>query len=125
MSQILFMAYPKCTTCQKAERWLKDHRVQYENRHIVENRPTAKELKHWHKLSTKPLKSFFNTSGLVYKALALKDKLPQLDEASQLEILASDGMLVKRPLLIGENFVLIGFKEKEWSEKLLATESKA
>ena len=119
MSEILFLEYPKCTTCQKARKWLEENGVRFKARHIVEDRPDADELKTWLAQSGKPLKSFFNTSGLKYKALGLKDKLPQLDEDEQIALLASDGMLVKRPILAGEDFVLAGFREKEWQEKLL------
>lgn len=114
MKKILFIHYPKCTTCQKAKKWLDDHHVDYEERHIVENRPTAEELKLWVSLSGKDIKSFFNTSGLKYKNLGLKDKLPQMDSEEKYQLLASDGMLVKRPLLVGNSFVCPGFKEAEW-----------
>lgn len=114
---MLFVHYPKCTTCQKAKKWLDDRGVAYEARHIVENHPTAEELKEWHEKSGLPLKRFFNTSGLKYKELQLKDKLPNMTEEEQLELLATDGMLVKRPVLVGEDFVLTGFKETEWEKK--------
>ena len=113
-----FICYPKCTTCQKAKKWLDDNNIEYKLRDIKEENPTLEELTEWYKTSGLPLKKFFNTSGLLYKSMALKDKLPALSEEEQLKLLASDGMLVKRPLLIGENFVLVGFKEKEWSERL-------
>lgn len=116
---VLFLEYPKCSTCQKAKKWLDDHGVTYENRHIKEQNPSAAELKEWHGRSGRPLKKFFNTSGLVYKALELKDKLPDMTEQEQYDILSTDGMLVKRPLIIGEDFVLIGFKEAEWEKALL------
>ena len=119
MSEILFLEYPKCTTCQKARKWLEENGIRFKARHIVEDRPNADELKTWLAQSGKPLKSFFNTSGLKYKALGLKDKLPQLGEDEQIALLASDGMLVKRPLLLTDGNVLVGFKETEWAEKLL------
>ncbi len=115
----LFLEYPPCSTCKKARKWLEEHRVSFEARHIKEDNPTAEELKMWHQKSGLPLKRFFNTSGLVYKNLSLKDKLPQMTEEEQYQILSSDGMLVKRPLLIGDDYVLVGFKEKEWEERLL------
>lgn len=115
---MLFVEYPKCTTCQKAKKWLDGHQVEYTDRHIKEENPTADELKKWHKRSGLPLKRFFNTSGLIYKNLGLKDKLPEMSEEEQYALLATDGMLVKRPLVVGEDFVLVGFKEKEWEEKL-------
>lgn len=115
---MLFVEYPKCTTCQKAKKWLDGHQVEYTDRHIKEENPTADELKEWHKRSGLPLKRFFNTSGLIYKNLGLKDKLPEMSEEEQYALLATDGMLVKRPLVVGEDFVLVGFKEKEWEEKL-------
>lgn len=118
MKKLLFIEYPKCSTCQKAKKWLDDHNIAYEDRHIVENRPTAEELKLWVNLSGKDLKSFFNTSGLVYKNLGLKDRLPQMSEDEKYQILASDGMLVKRPLLIGDDFAFTGFREAEWSQIL-------
>ncbi|MBR0312520.1 MAG: arsenate reductase family protein [Oscillospiraceae bacterium] len=114
-----FICYPKCTTCQKARKWLDANGVAYDERHIKDNNPTIDELKVWHKQSGLPLKRFFNTSGLQYKALNLKDKLPAMSEAEQFALLASDGMLVKRPLLIGDDFVLVGFKEDEWQARLL------
>lgn len=115
---ILFLEYPPCSTCQKAKRWLDEHHVSYTSRHIKENNPTAKELKEWYKKSGLPLKKFFNTSGLIYKSMGLKDKLPTMNEEEQIALLATDGMLVKRPLVIGDSFVLTGFKEKDWQEKL-------
>jgi len=114
---VLFLEYPKCSTCKKAKKWLEDNSVEFTDRHIKEENPTAEELSEWHKKSGLPLKKFFNTSGVLYKELKLKDKLPEISEQEQLELLATDGMLVKRPLIIGENFVLVGFKEAEW-EKL-------
>lgn len=110
----LFLHYPKCTTCQKAKKWLDDNHVSYEERNIKELNPGEAELKEWYKKSNLPLKKFFNTSGLVYKSLELKDKLPNLSEEEQLALLAADGMLVKRPILIGGDKVLVGFKETAW-----------
>ncbi len=115
---VLFVEYPKCSTCQKAKKWLLENQVEFEDRHIVEDNPSKEELKAWYEKSGFPLKRFFNTSGMKYKELKLKDKLPDMTEEEQLELLASDGMLVKRPVLVGDNFVLTGFKEKEWTEKL-------
>lgn len=115
---ILFVEYPKCSTCQKAKKWLVENQVEFEERHIVEDNPSKEELKAWYEKSGLPLKRFFNTSGMKYKELKLKDKLPAMTEEEQLELLASDGMLVKRPVLVGDDFVLTGFKEKEWTEKL-------
>ena len=115
---MLFLEYPKCSTCKKAKNWLESNGVEFEDRHIVENNPTADELKAWYEKSGFPLKKFFNTSGLKYKELGLKDKLPDMTEEKQINLLATDGMLVKRPLVIGDDFVLIGFKEAQWAEKL-------
>ena len=115
---MLFICYPKCSTCQKAKKYLEDKSISFDERHIKENNPTLEELKAWYKQSGLPLKKFFNTSGLQYKALQLKDKLPTMSEDAQLELLASDGMLVKRPLLISDDFVLIGFKEADWAKAL-------
>ncbi len=115
---IEFICYPKCTTCQKAKKWLDDNDIEYKLRDIKEDNPTFEELSKWYKMSGLPLKKFFNTSGLLYKSMGLKDKLSAMSEEEQLRLLATDGMLVKRPLLIGKDFVLVGFKEKEWSEKL-------
>ena len=112
---MLFLCYPKCTTCQKAKAWLEERGIPYELRHIKDERPTADELKAWHARSGLPLKKFFNTSGLQYKALALKDRLNAMSEEEQFALLATDGMLVKRPLLIGEDFVLVGFREADWA----------
>ena len=114
---ILFLEYPKCTTCKKAKAWLEMNAVPFDDRHIVEQNPTAEELKTWWQMSGLPLKKFFNTSGLLYKELKLKDKLPEMSEEEMIELLSSNGMLVKRPLIIGKDFVLVGFKEAEW-EKL-------
>lgn len=113
----LFICYPKCSTCKKAREWLQNHEIEYKERHIVEDTPTKEELKKWMEESQYPLKKFFNTSGLQYKELQLKEKLPNLSEEEQLELLASNGMLIKRPILVGSNTVLIGFKEKEWEER--------
>ena len=113
-----FICYPKCTTCQKAKKWLEENDILFDERHIKENNPTVEELRAWHKQSNLPLKKFFNTSGLQYKALQLKDKLPTMGEDEQFELLASDGMLVKRPLLIGDDFALVGFKEADWAAAL-------
>ena len=109
--------YPKCSTCQKAKKWLDDNNIEYNLRDIKEDKPNIEELIAWHKISELPLKKFFDTSGLLYKSMELKDKLPNMSEEEQLSLLATDGMLVKRPLLISKYFVLIGFKESEWSEK--------
>lgn len=116
---IEFICYPKCTTCQKAKKWLDDNKIEYELRNIKEDNPSFEELSAWHKVSELPLKKFFNTSGLLYKSMELKDKLPAMSEEEQLNLLATDGMLVKRPLVISEDFVLVGFKESEWSEKTI------
>lgn len=109
-----FLCYPKCTTCQKAQRWLTEQGVSYTLRNIKEDKPTYEELKAWYQKSGLPLKRFFNTSGLLYKSLALKDKLPSMSEEEQLRLLATDGMLVKRPIMITEDTVLVGFRESEW-----------
>lgn len=115
---MLFLCYPKCTTCQKARAYLDARGVSYELRDIKQENPTEDELRTWYQASGLPLKKFFNTSGLQYKALNLKDRLPAMTEAEQLALLATDGMLVKRPILVGENFVLTGFRQAEWDEKL-------
>ena len=115
---MLFLCYPKCTTCQKAKAWLDAQGVAYTLRDIKEENPSLEELQLWWQTSGLPLKKFFNTSGLQYKALALKDKLPGMTEEEQLALLATDGMLVKRPILVGENFVLTGFRQAEWEEKV-------
>lgn len=115
---ILFVEYPKCTTCQKAKKWLVDNGVEFTDKHIKENNPSYDELKEWHAKSGLPLKKFFNTSGLLYKSMGLKDKLPDMSEDEMLTLLASDGMLVKRPLVIGDDFVMVGFRAQEW-EKLI------
>ena len=116
---MLFLCYPRCTTCQKAKKWLDENNLEYTERHIVENNPTYDELKEWYKKSGLPIKKFFNTSGLLYKEMQLKDKLPGMSEEDQLELLASNGMLVKRPMVVSDGFVLVGFKEAEWAEKML------
>ncbi len=115
---VLFLQYPPCTTCKKAKAWLNERGVDYQARHIKEENPTVEELKAWHEKSGLPLKKFFNTSGLAYKALGLKDRLPTMSEQEQYQLLASDGMLVKRPLVIGDDFVLVGFREAQWQERL-------
>ena len=115
---MIFLCYPKCSTCQKAQKWLDANGIQYEIRHIKDNSPTEVELRKWHKISGLPLKKFFNTSGLLYKEQGLKDKLPTMTEDEMVALLAMDGMLVRRPMLIGDDFVLVGFKETEW-EKVL------
>lgn len=115
---MLFVCYPKCTTCQKAKKWLDDHNVEYELRNIKEENPSADELKEWYKKSGLDIKKFFNTSGLLYKSMNLKDKLPEMSEDEKLELLASDGMLVKRPLLISDDRVLVGFRETAYEEVL-------
>ena len=115
---MLFLCYPKCSTCQKAKAWLDERGISYELRDIKTDNPTAEELTLWYRKSGLPLKKFFNTSGLQYKALGLKDKLPDMSEAEQLALLATDGMLVKRPLLVGDSFVLTGFRAAEWEAAL-------
>ena len=117
-NKILFIQYPKCTTCQKAKKWLDDNGIEYADRHIKENNPTYEELKDWYEKSNLPLKRFFNTSGLLYKSMGLKDKLPTMSEEEQLKLLATDGMLVKRPIIVSDNVIMTGFKEKEWEENL-------
>lgn len=113
-----FICYPKCSTCQKARKWLDDNGVEYELRDIKTDNPSVGELREWHKLSRQPLRKLFNTSGLLYKSMELKTKLPNMSEDEMLALLATDGMLVKRPLVIGDDFALIGFKEAEWEAKL-------
>ena len=115
---MLFIEYPKCTTCQKAKKWLEENGFDYECRNIKEENPTYEELGAWYEQSGLPLKRFFNTSGLLYKSMGLKDKLPAMGESEQLKLLATDGMLVKRPLVISDKAILTGFREKEWEEKL-------
>ena len=111
---MLFVHYPKCSTCKKAMNWLDEHNVEFDQRHIVEDNPTIDELRLWHKMSDLSLRRFFNTSGMLYRDMGLKDKLPSMSEDEMYELLASNGMLVKRPLLVLDDTVLVGFKEKEW-----------
>lgn len=115
---MLFIQYPPCSTCQKAKKWLDSRGISYTDRHIKEHNPTYEELKTWHSRSGLPLKKFFNTSGLLYKSLNLKEKLPTMTEEEQLRLLASDGMLVKRPILVGDGFVTTGFSEAAWEQLL-------
>ena len=115
---MLFIEYPPCSTCQKAKKWLDERGISYTARHIKEEKPTYEELKHWYSISGLPLKRFFNTSGLLYKSLNLKQRLPQMSEEEQLRLLATDGMLVKRPLVVTETAVLTGFKAEDWEKKL-------
>ncbi len=115
---MLFVEYPKCTTCKKAKKWLDTQGIEYTDRHIKEENPSESEIKEWHAKSGIPLKRFFNTSGMIYRDMGLKDKLPTMSEEEQYALLAADGMLVKRPIVVGDDFVLVGFKEKEWEEKL-------
>ena len=116
--RMLFLEYPKCSTCQKAKKWLDEHQISYKDRHIVENNPTFEELKDWYGRSGLPLKKFFNTSGMLYKEMKLKDKLPEMSEEEQLKLLATNGMLVKRPLIVDGDRVLTGFKMAEWEALL-------
>lgn len=113
---VLFIEYPKCTTCQKAKKWLDDNKIEYVDRHIKEENPTYDELKKWYSESGMPLKKFFNTSGLLYKSMNLKDKLDSMTDDEKLRLLATDGMLVKRPLIIADNLILTGFKPQEWEQ---------
>lgn len=115
---MLFIYYPKCSTCQKAKRWLDEHKIEYTERHIVEDNPSYEELKEWYEKGELPLKRFFNTSGMLYKEMKLKEKLPTMTEEEQLQLLATNGMLVKRPLIVKDDLVLTGFKEAEWAEKV-------
>ncbi len=115
---MLFVYYPKCSTCQKAKKWLDENNLKYIERHIVEDNPTYEDLKDWYNRSGLPLKKFFNTSGLLYKDMKLKDKLPEMTEDEQLKLLATNGMLVKRPVVVNGDTVLLGFKEAEWNDKL-------
>ena len=115
---MLFIEYPKCSTCQKAKKWLDEHEITYTDRHIVEQNPSYEELKEWHEKSGLPLKKFFNTSGLLYKEMKLKDRIPEMSGDEQLKLLATNGMLVKRPLIVDGSTVITGFKEKEWEELL-------
>ena len=116
---MIFLGYPRCSTSNKAQKWADDHHIDYVFRHIKDDQPSEQELRAWHALSGLPLKRIFNTSGMLYKELQLKDKLPQMTEDEQFALLATDGLLVKRPMLIAEDFVLVGFKEAELAEKLL------
>lgn len=115
---MLVLVYRKCSTCLKALKWLEDRNVKYDERTIVDDNPTYEELKEWYERSGMPLKKFFNTSGMLYKDMGLKDKLADMPEDEQLKLLATNGMLVKRPLVVGDDFVLTGFREKEWEEKI-------
>jgi len=115
---MLFVCYPKCSTCKKARKWLEDNGIEFEERDIKEERPTRKELEQWHEESGLPLRRFFNTSGMLYRELQLKDKLPQMTEDEMLDLLATDGMLVKRPLLVADEAVLVGFRQAEWESQL-------
>ncbi|MCR5691308.1 MAG: arsenate reductase family protein [Eubacterium sp.] len=116
---MLFVEYPKCSTCKKAKKWLDDHGISYEDRHIVEENPKKEELMEWQGRSGLPLKRFFNTSGMKYRELGLSAKLKDMPEEDQFELLASDGMLVKRPIIVAEDFILVGFREAEWEDRLL------
>ena len=115
---MLFIQYPPCSTCKKAKAWLDGHGIGYTDRHIKEQNPTYEELKQWHKISGLPLKRFFNTSGLLYKSLQLKERLPEMTEEEQLRLLSSNGMLVKRPILVADDRILVGFRESEWETML-------
>lgn len=115
---MLFVHYPKCSTCKKAMNWLDEHNVEFDQRHIVEDNPTADELRLWHKMSDLPLRRFFNTSGMLYRDMGLKDKLPSMTEDEMYDLLASNGMLVKRPLLVLDDTVLVGFKQSEWEAEI-------
>lgn len=115
---IKFICYPKCTTCKKAQKWLDENNIEYTLRDIKEDNPSFEELANWYETSEQPIKKYFNTSGLLYKSMELKNKLPDMSDDEKLKLLSSDGMLVKRPLLVSDDFVLIGFKENEWKEKL-------
>lgn len=116
--KMLFICYPKCSTCQRAKKWLDGHNIEYTERHIAEDNPSYDELKEWYEKSGLPLKKFFNTSGMVYREMQLKDRLPSMNEEEQLKLLATDGMLVKRPLIVSEDIVLVGFKEAEWANMM-------
>ena len=115
---MVFVCYPKCTTCQKAKKWLQANGIEFEERHIKEDNPTVDEIRAWHKQSGLPPRKLFNTSGMLYRDLQLKDRLPEMTEEEQYNLLASDGMLVKRPILVGDQFVLVGFNEPQWKEAL-------
>ena len=114
--KILFIEYPKCSTCQKAKKWLEQNNIEFDDRHILENNPTKEELKKWIKQSGYDIKKFFNTSGMKYKELNLKEKLPNMTDDEKIQILSTDGMLVKRPLIITDDLILVGFREKEWEQ---------
>ena len=114
--KILFIEYPKCSTCQKAKKWLEQNNIEFDDRHILENNPTKEELKKWIKQSGYDIKKFFNTSGMKYKELNLKEKLPNMTDDEKIEVLSTDGMLVKRPLIITDDLILVGFREKEWEQ---------
>ncbi len=116
---MLFVQYPKCSTCRKAKKWLEENNIEFEERHIIDENPTYEELKEWYEKSDLTLNKFFNTSGMKYRELKLKDKRPDMSEDEQLKLLATDGMLVKRPVIVADDFVLTGFRVKEWEEKLL------
>lgn len=120
MTNVFFLEYPKCSTCKKAKKWLDDHGVNYEDRHIVEDNPTAEELKAWRERSELPLRRFFNTSGILYRELGVKNRFEEgMTDEEAFDLLATNGMLVKRPLVVGKDFVLVGFKEAQWEEALL------
>lgn len=116
---MLFIEYPKCSTCRKAKKWLDENGIEYTDRHIKEDNPSYEELKEWYEKSGLPLKRFFNTSGIIYRDMQLKDKLTEMSDEEQLQLLAADGMLVKRPLIVKDDLIMTGFKVKEWEEKLL------
>lgn len=116
---MLFVQYPKCSTCRKAKKWLEENNIEFEERHIIDENPSYEELKEWYEKSDLTLNKFFNTSGMKYRELKLKDKRPEMSEDEQLKLLATDGMLVKRPVIVGDDFVLTGFRVKQWEEKLL------
>ena len=116
---LIFIEYPKCTTCKRAKAWLDEAGIEYTDRNIKDENPTIDELREWYTKSGLPLKRFFNTSGMLYKQMSLKDKLPQMSEEEQLELLSTDGMLVKRPIIINDDTILVGFRQEEWKQKLL------
>lgn len=116
---MLFIEYPKCTTCKKAKKWLEENKLEFKDRHIIEENPSYKEIKDWYQISGLPLKRFFNTSGNMYKEMQLKDKLPSMSEEDQMKLLSQNGMLVKRPIVVKGKTILVGFKEAEWKDKLL------
>lgn len=120
---MLFIEYPKCSTCKKAKKWLEDRKIAFTDRHIIEENPTEEELNQWIQRSGLPVKRFFNTSGMKYRELGLKDRLPQMSQEEQIALLATDGMLVKRPLLVSDTFVVPGFREKGWMENLKIEEN--